>query len=153
LVVNYLELNSSRELKDNVLASELLVDSRESVDLVFKRSGILGIEEDLEGLGAIDLLTESLTNDFGRENEVIQDSVVDSSQSTRSGTRLLGVVTTAGNSQDTTLSNEDNVTVRELLLELTGKTSLNLVESSLARDGDKDDNSLLTGTELDLGRN
>jgi hypothetical protein len=148
--VNYLELNSSRELEGNILASELLVDSRESVNLVFKRSGILGIEEDLEGLGAIDLLTESLTNDFGRENEVIQDSVVDSSQSTRSGTRLLTVVTTTGNSQDTTLSNENNVTVRELLLELTSKTSLNLVETRLAGNGDEDDNSLLTGTELDL---
>lgn len=148
--MNYLELNSSRELKDNILASELLVDSRESVNLVFKRGGILSIKENLESLGTIDLLTESLTNDFSRENEVIQDSIMDSSQSARSGTGLLTVVTTAGNSQDTTLSNENNMTVRELLFELTSKTSLDLVETRLAGDRDKDDNSLLTGTELDL---
>lgn len=146
----YLELNGSRELKDDILTSELLVNSRESINLVFKRGGILGIEEDLEGLGAINLLAKSLTDNFSGVDEVIQDSIVDSGQGTRTRTGLLTVVATTRNSQDTTLSNENNVTIRELLLEFTSKTSLNLVETSLARDGDKDDNSLLTSTELNL---
>jgi hypothetical protein len=75
---------------------------------------------------------------------------MDSGQGTRTRTGLLTVVATARNSQDTTLSNENDVTIRELLLEFTSKTSLNLVETSLARDGDEDDNSLLTSTELNL---
>ena len=150
MIFDYLELNGSRELKDDILTSELLVDSRESIKLVFKRGGILGIKEDLEGLGTINLLTKSLTNNFGGVNHIIQDGIVNSGQSARSGTGLLTVVTTTRNSQDTTLSNENDVTIRELLLEFTGKTCLNLVETRLARDGNEDDNSLLTGTELDL---
>jgi hypothetical protein len=50
IMMNCLKINSSREFKDNILASELLVDSREGVELVLKRSGILGVKEDLEGL-------------------------------------------------------------------------------------------------------
>jgi hypothetical protein len=75
---------------------------------------------------------------------------MDSGQGTRTRTGLLTVVTTTRNSQDTTLSNENDVTIREFLLEFTGKTSLNLVETRLARNGNEDDNSLLTRTELDL---
>lgn len=148
----YLEsINSGREFKDNVLASKLLVNRRESVELVFERSGILGVKEDLEGLGTINLLTESLTNNFGGEDHIVQDGIVDSSQGTTSRTRLLVVGTTSGNRQDTTLSNEDNVAVRELLFEFTGESDLNLLESTLKRNGDEDDNSLLTSTKFDLG--
>lgn len=147
-----LEFGVGREFKNDVLASELLVDSREGVKLVFKRSGILGIKEDLESLGAINLLTESLANNFSGINEVVQDSIVNSGQSTASRTGLLVVGATSGDRQDTTLSNKDNVTVRELLLELTSESSLNLVESIEARNRDKDDDSLLTTTEFNLSR-
>jgi len=121
MIFDYLELNGSRELKDDILTSELLVDSRESIKLVFKRGGILGIKEDLEGLGTINLLTKSLTNNFGGVNHIIQDGIVNSGQSARSGTGLLTVVTTTRNSQDTTLSNKDNMTIRELLFEFTSE--------------------------------
>jgi hypothetical protein len=101
-------------------------------------------------LGTIDTLTESLTNNFSRVNEIIEDSIVDSGQSTRSGTRLLTGVTTGRNSQDTTLSNKDNVRVRELLFEFAGKSSLNLLETSLSGNRDKNNDGLLTSTELNL---
>jgi hypothetical protein len=66
-------------------------------------------------------LAKSLTNNFSREDKVIQDGVVDSSQGTGSGARLLTIVTTTRDSQDATLGNENNVTVRELLLKFTSK--------------------------------
>jgi hypothetical protein len=39
-----LKFGVSRELKDNILASKLLVNSREGIELVLERSGILAIK-------------------------------------------------------------------------------------------------------------
>lgn len=39
------QISGGRELENNVLAGELLVDRAEGVQLVFQRSGILGIQE------------------------------------------------------------------------------------------------------------
>jgi hypothetical protein len=51
---------------------------------------------------------------------------------------------------DTALSNEENVTVRELLLELTGESLLDLVEGLELRNGNEDNDSLLATTNLNL---
>jgi hypothetical protein len=72
-------------------------------------------------------LTESLANDLGGVHEVIQDGVVDSSQGTASGTGLLTVVAATRNRQDAALGNENNVAVRELLFEFTGKPSFPVI--------------------------
>jgi hypothetical protein len=95
-------------------------------------------------------LTESLANNLGGEDKVIQDSIVDGSQGAGSGTGLLAVVATARNSQDAALGNKDNVAVRELLLKLAGELGLNLLETLLGRNGHKDDDGLLTGANLNL---
>jgi hypothetical protein len=42
---NLEKISVSRELKDNILASELLVNSREGIELILERSGILSIKE------------------------------------------------------------------------------------------------------------
>jgi hypothetical protein len=79
---------------------------------------------------------------------------VDSSESSRTGTLLLLGVAGAGRSlgagQDAARSEDQDVAVRELLLELTGETLLDAVEALQGRDGDKDDNSLLAVANLDL---
>lgn len=76
----------------------------------------------LDGLAAIDLLTGTLADNLGGVNQVLKQSIVDSSKSTRSGTRLLGVLTTSRLGEDTALSDKDDVTVRELLLQLAGQS-------------------------------
>jgi len=75
---------------------------------------------------------------------------VDSSQSARSGTGLLLTRVTSGLGHDATLSNEKDVAVRELLLELAGKSLLDLVEGLQLRNRDEDDDSLLATTEFNL---
>jgi hypothetical protein len=95
-------------------------------------------------------LTESLANDLGGVHKVIQDGVVDGSQGTGSGTRLLTVVAATRNSQDAALGNENNVTVRELLLKLTGDLGLDLLERLLVGDGNEDNDSLLTSANFNL---
>lgn len=86
---------------------------------------LLLVQDDLEGLGAVLLGAGTLADDLDGVDEVGEDGVVDSSQSAGTGTLLLLVGTRAGGAlgagQDAALSNEENVAVGELLLELTGQ--------------------------------
>jgi hypothetical protein len=75
---------------------------------------------------------------------------VDSSQSARSGTSLLLARVASRLGHDATLSNEKDMAVRELLLKLAGESLLDLVEGLQLRNGDEDDNSLLSTTEFNL---
>jgi hypothetical protein len=75
---------------------------------------------------------------------------VDSSQSAGSWASLLLARVTSRLRHDTALSNEENVTVRELLLELTGESLLDLVEGLELRNGNEDNDSLLATTNLNL---
>ena len=75
---------------------------------------------------------------------------MDGGESAGAGAHLLGTGSAGGLGHDAALSNEDNVAVRELLLELTGEAALDLVESLQLGDGDEDDNGLLAVAGLDL---
>jgi hypothetical protein len=79
---------------------------------------------------------------------------VDSGESAGAGALLLLVVAAAGGAlgagKDAARGEDEDVAVGELLLELTGETLLDAVETGQGRDGDKDDNSLLAVANLDL---
>lgn len=98
---------------------------------------LLLIQNNLQGLGAILLGAGALADDLDGVDEVGQDSLVDSGQS--AGTRALlslggaGVDGALGAGQDTALSNEENVTVGELLLKLAGQTVGEKKKSMLVR--------------------
>lgn len=86
---------------------------------------LLLIEDDLGGLAAVLLGADALTDDLNGVDEVVEDGVVDSGQSTRARA-LLGLVGarvdgTLGAGENPALSDEEDVAVRELLLELTGQ--------------------------------
>jgi hypothetical protein len=79
---------------------------------------------------------------------------VDSSESSRLGT-LLGLgraraVGTLGAGENAAGSNDQDVAVRELLLELTGEALLGLVPVGEKGNWDEDDNSLASVANLDL---
>lgn len=87
---------------------------------------LLLVQDNLQGLGAILLGASALANDLDGVDEVGQDGLVDSGQSAGTGA-LLGLVGARGDGalgagQDAALSNEEDVAVRELLLELAGQT-------------------------------
>ena len=111
-----------REHEGNVTASELLVDRREAVQLVLERSGVLGVEEALDQAAAVRGNTGALAGDLGGENKVLEDALVHSGERARVRSGLLVAVLAAGLAKDAALANEDDVTVRELLLELSGET-------------------------------
>jgi hypothetical protein len=121
---------------------------------VVNTTTLLLVEDDLEGLGAVLLGADALADDLDGVGEILEDGVVDGSESSRTGSLLLLGVAAAGRSlgagQDAARSEDQDVAVRELLLELTGETLLDAVEALQGRDGDKDDNSLLAVANLDL---
>lgn len=164
------------ELEGDTTAGQLAVDLGVGVQAVVDATALLLVEDDLEGLGAVLLGAEALADDLDGVDEVGQDGVVDGGQSAGAGTLLLLGVARAGGSlgagQDAARGEDQDVAVRELLLQLTGEATRNVmsvtrshrtvmlgygslplldtVETLQERDGDKDDNSLLAVTNLDL---
>lgn len=89
----YLVLRREREL--NSLVGELGVDGGEGLELVLSLGKVLLGKEDLEELGLIETNTGALTDDLGREDQILKDSVVDSGHGTRTraaDTGLLAVL-------------------------------------------------------------
>lgn len=101
-------------------------------------------------LSSIDQVSHSLSDDFGRVDQVFEDLLVNGGESSVSWSLLGGPRSTTWLLEDSSLSNEDDVSVGELLLKLSGQTLLNLVERLEERDWDKDDDSLLATTDLDF---
>lgn len=122
-----LELSSGLgELKGDVAASEAAVDLGVGVDAVVDASALLLVKDDLEELAAVLLGADTLANNLNGVAEIGQDGVVDSGQSAGTGTLLLLVVARAGSAlgagENAARSEDQDVAVRELLLELAGQT-------------------------------
>ena len=164
---------SDGELEVDTLAGQSLVDLRVGVEAVVNTTTLLLVKNDLEDLGAVLLGAHALANDLDGVDEVGKDGVVDSSQSARTRA-LLGLagaraVAALGAGQDAAGSDDEDVAVGELLLELTGQAEralvgadgvfmcvcvclplLDLVEALELGNGDEDDNGLSAVTNLDL---
>lgn len=125
--INRLELSSGLgELEGNVAASEATVDLGVGVDAVVDASALLLVKDDLEELAAVLLGADTLADNLDGVAEIGQDGVVDGGQSAGAGTLLLLVVARAGSTlgagENAARSEDQDVAVRELLLELAGQT-------------------------------
>lgn len=114
------------ELKGDTTAGETSVDLGVGIESVVNTSLLLLIEDDLQQLAAILLGAETLANNLDWVDEVGEDSVVDSSESSGTWALLLlgsaGAGRALGAGEDAAGSKDQDVAVRELLLELTGET-------------------------------
>jgi hypothetical protein len=114
------------ELEVDTTAGEAAIDLRVGIEAVVDTTTLLLVEDDLQDLGAVLLGAETLANDLDWEDEVGEDGIVDSSQS--AGTWALlglagaGAVGALWAWQDAAGSEDQDVAVGELLLELTGET-------------------------------
>jgi hypothetical protein len=133
---------------------------------------LLLIEDNLQDLAAIFLGAKTLANDLHWVDEVGEDGVVDGGQCSRTGSLLgergAGSVAALRAGENAAGGEDQDVTVGELLLELTGETKfpisvayqatkegkdiplLHSVETWKGWDGDKDDNSLLAVANFNL---
>lgn len=113
------------ELEDDTAAGEAAVDLGVGVEAVVDGAALLLVKDNLEGLGAVLLGAEALADDLDGVDEVGEDGVVDGSEGARTGTLLLEGVAGAGGAlgagEDAARSEDQDVAVRELLLELTGE--------------------------------
>lgn len=92
---------------------------------------LLLVQDHLDGLATVLLGADALADDLDGVDEVVEDGVVDGGQGTRART-LLGLVGARvggalGAGKDAALSDEEDVAVGELLLELTGEAVFELV--------------------------
>merc|ERR1711907_781642 len=78
-----------RELEDNVRSSELLVRSRECIDLVFRGALVLRIEVHLHRLAPVEPVPDSLANNLCWVHEVRQQLLVHLSQRSAPRPRVL----------------------------------------------------------------
>ena len=113
------------EFEHDSTAGQPAVDLAVGVEAVVDTAALLLVQDNLEGLAAVLLGTDTLADNLDGVDEVAEDGVVDGGQSARAGA-LLGLVGARvdgalGAGQDTALSNEEDVAVRELLLKLTGQ--------------------------------
>lgn len=113
------------ELEDDTTAGEALVNLGVGVESVVNTTALLLVKDDLEGLGAVLFGADTLADDLDGVDEVGQDSIVDSGKSAGTGTLLLLEVAGAGGAlgagENAASSEDEDVAVGELLLELTGQ--------------------------------
>jgi len=142
------------ELEATNTAGQFSVHLRVSVESVVHTTALLLVENDLQDLASVLLGSESLSNNLDWVNDVGEDGFVDRGQSSAARTLLslrgAGSVGSLWAGEDATGSDEQNVAVGELLLELTGQTLLNLVEAGEERDGDEDDDRTLAVADFEL---
>lgn len=138
------------DFENNLLTGQLVVDGLERFQLVVDVLDVLGVQQDLLDLVTTDQVSDSLTNNFGWENQIFQDLVVNSSQ----GSGSWSLLSLSGLSrwlwQDSSFSQEDDVTVLELLFQFSGQLDLDLVVGSQRWDWNKDSQSFLTTSDFDL---
>lgn len=98
------------ELEHNVLVRQGLVHLGECVQLGLNVHQVLGVQEDLQDLGAINLISNSLANNLGGVNNVLEDRLVHGGQGPRhrAGALLCGR-SVEGLGEDSSLGNNHNV--------------------------------------------
>jgi len=125
-VVYSLELSAALgELEHNVAAGQPTVDLAVSVETVVNTTLLLLVQDNLQGLAAVLLGADALADDLDGVDEVSEDGVVDGGQSAGTGA-LLSLVGARvdgalGAGQNAALSHEEDMAVRELLLQLAGE--------------------------------
>jgi len=138
-------------VEGNLLVGQLSVDSSIGISASLNIGLVTSIKVDLENTTSINLAAGALSSDLSGVDNVLKDGILDSSQSTGAGTQSLGLLGTSITlSKNVTLGNNDDVTSRELLLQLANKTSLDLLEGPLELEGHVNDDGLASSSTVNL---
>lgn len=116
-----------RELEVHIATGKTAVNLGVGVESVVNTDALLLVKKDLEQLAAVLLGADTLADDLDREAQIGQDGVVDGGQGAGTGALLLlgvaGASRSLGARQNTARGEDQDVAVRELLLELTGQAA------------------------------
>lgn len=107
-----------------MFAGKLLVHLAKSINLIVDAGTLLSVKEDLDNLVAVLLGADTLSDDLSGVDEVREDSVVDSGESAGPWSLLGHTAAARRKREDTTLRDEEDVTIGEFLLEFTGESGI-----------------------------
>lgn len=142
------------ELEVASSASQLAVDLGVGIKSVVNTTSFLLIQHNLQDLAAVLLGSQSLANNLDWIDNIGQDSIVDSGQSSGSWSLLcLAASRSVGalwSWEDASRGEEDDMSVTELLLQFSGESLLDLVEVLEERDGDEDHDGALAVADFEL---
>lgn len=115
------------ELEVHTLARQPLVHLGVGVEAVVNTTTLLLVEDDLEDLAAVLTGTGALADNLDGVDQVLENGVVNGGERPRTGT-LLGLsgaatVRALGAGKNAARGNDQDVAVRELLLELAGQAA------------------------------
>jgi len=147
-------LEDLSEFEVHILARQLLVDRRKSVDLVLHSGLLILVQVDFVEARTVELDANALAHDLSGVDEVIQSVLVDSHQGAAPWALLFGVELGLSRRlrQDLPLSNDDEVLSAELLLELADESRLDLLELGELWHGHEQDDGLLASRSVHLAR-
>jgi len=142
------------EFEVDVLACQLLVDSAERVHFVLDLRLLSLVEEDLHHAASVELDADSLSDNLGRVDQVVEDGRVHRRQSAVAGSLLLLLVARLFGrlGQDASLGDEDDVASVKLLLQLPDEARLDLLVGFELGDGDEDDDGAFAAAHVHLLR-
>jgi len=138
-------------VESNLLVGQLSVNRGVGVSASLNICLVTSIKVHLEDTTSINLAASALSGDLGGVHNILEDGILYRRKGTGAGTQshsLLGSGVTL--SEDVTLGNNDDVTSRELLLQLTDEASLDLLEGLLKLEWHIDDDGLASGAAVNL---
>jgi len=140
------------EIERNLLVGKLSIDSREGIGATLNIRLVLGIEVNFRVSFSISFHPNSLSNNFRGVDNIVQDSLLNRRQRprTRSGTGGL-MVAVVRLSKNGTLPNDQNMLSRKLLLKLSDKLLVDLLNRLQQLVWHVQDDGL-SGTAVDLLR-
>ena len=119
--------------------------------LVFNVGLLVLVQMNLEQTGTVKTETNPLADNFCRVNKVVEDSIVNSHQSTTAWTLLLLPVHFPGwLGQNPSLGDKDHMFARELLLEFANQPGLDLLKGLNLRNGHEDNNGLFACADINF---
>jgi hypothetical protein len=125
----------------DVSGGQSLVDVGNSVDLILKGSFFVLVKEDFLDNRAVELVSVSSSEDGSGLDEIFEKSIIDSSQSSVSGS-LLRSVGLDPLGLDGSLGGDENVGLKSLF-EFRDELGVNSVSNSVASEGNVDDDDVL----------
>merc|ERR1719265_2522699 len=137
------------EDEDGVLVRELVVDDGEGRELVLDVVAllVLRVEGHLEELRAVDAAARALGHNLRRAADVVEDRLLDARE--RAVPRAQRVALAAEvRAEDRAVGREDDVALRELLLELADEAALDLLDALPGAVRHEDDGDLAAGLDL-----
>ena len=138
-------------MKGNLLVGQLSVDGSVGISASLNVGLVASIKVNLEDTTSVNLAAGALSSDLSGVDNVLKDGILDSGQSTGAGTQSLGLLgTSIALSKNVTLGDDDDVTSRELLLQLAYKPSLDLLEGPLELVGHIHDDGLASSSAVNL---